>query len=99
MKKPYECKALIQVPHAPTAPLPTPFGDHKINIFETVRNYSFDVNRTEQIFDQLNKDRMIKFPEGHFLPKAEATKGKMYCKYHDSIKHSTKNCVIFRNVI
>ncbi|KAM1851233.1 hypothetical protein ACFX13_015329 [Malus domestica] len=52
---------------------------------------------TDAIFDQLLSAKIIKLRPGHNIPKAEELKGKIYCKYHNSSKHTTNNCVVFRD--
>ncbi|XP_050217498.1 uncharacterized protein LOC126668336 [Mercurialis annua] len=41
----------------------------------------------------------ITLSEGHVIPPPEKMVGKDYYKYHNSWRHSTDNCVNFRNVI
>ncbi|KAM1325744.1 hypothetical protein PS2_046334 [Malus domestica] len=53
----------------------------------------------EAIFDQCLSAKIIKLQPGHNIPKAEELKGRTYCKYHNSTKHATNNCVIFRDDI
>ncbi|KAM2185620.1 hypothetical protein ACFX1Q_030603 [Malus domestica] len=55
--------------------------------------------KVEAIFDQLLSAKIIKLRPGHNIPKAKELKGKTYCKYHNSTKHATNNCVIFRDDI
>ncbi|XP_050211887.1 uncharacterized protein LOC126662044 [Mercurialis annua] len=61
--------------------------------------YSFDLTKADDIFDALLKDGQIALSEGHAIPPSEELVGKDYCKYHNSWRHSTNNCVNFRNVI
>ncbi|OMO78281.1 Retrotransposon gag protein [Corchorus capsularis] len=63
------------------------------------RMYSFDVFKTSDVFDFLFKAEMIKLPPGHKLPHADELRGKEYCKYHDSWRHSTNSCTVFRNIV
>lgn len=63
------------------------------------RVYTFDVSKAEAIFYQLVADKLIKFPQGHSLPKPEELKGKEYCKYYNSWSHTTNNYIVFRNDI
>ena len=41
----------------------------------------------------------IRLDNGHKMPKAEDLKGKEFCKWHSSWRHSTNNYIVFRNVI
>ncbi|KAM2105512.1 hypothetical protein ACFX1R_016007 [Malus domestica] len=61
--------------------------------------YTFDITKADTIFDQLLSAKIIKLRPGHTIPKANEHKGKIYCKYHNSSKHMTNNCVVFRDNI
>ncbi|OMO84092.1 hypothetical protein CCACVL1_11002 [Corchorus capsularis] len=63
------------------------------------RTYSFDVSKTNEVFDFLLKSGIIKLPPEHVLPSSDDVKGREYGKYHDSWRHSTKNCTMFRNIV
>ncbi|XP_050222299.1 uncharacterized protein LOC126672393 [Mercurialis annua] len=63
------------------------------------KEYSFDLTKADDIFDALFKDGQIALSEGHVIPPPKELVGKDYCKYHNSWRHSTNNCVNFRNVI
>ncbi|XP_050211602.1 uncharacterized protein LOC126661779 [Mercurialis annua] len=63
------------------------------------KEYSFDLTKADDIFDALLKDGQIALSEGHVIPPSEELVGKDYCKYHNSWRHNTNNCVNFRNVI
>ncbi|OMO99378.1 reverse transcriptase [Corchorus capsularis] len=54
---------------------------------------------TSDVFDYLYKSGMVKLPPGHNIPYLEIIKGKEYCKYHDSWRHSTNSCTVFRNIV
>ena len=58
-----------------------------------------DAKTRSAIFDQLLLAKIIKLQSRHNIPKAEELKGKTYCKYHDSNKHTINNCVVFRDAI
>ncbi|KAM2346946.1 hypothetical protein ACFXTH_010622 [Malus domestica] len=64
---------------------------------KTSKVYTFDITKVDAIFDQLLSAKIIKLWPGHNIPKAEELKGKIYCKYHNSSKHTTNNCVVFRD--
>ncbi|KAM2973535.1 hypothetical protein FF2_020075 [Malus domestica] len=90
--KPYVCKALTQVDSK----------EVKIRLategtLNPSKVYTFDITKADAIFDQLLSARIIKLRPGHNIPKAEELKGKIYCKYHNSSKHTTNNCVVFRD--
>ena len=61
--------------------------------------YTFEVSKTEEIFDFLVKEKFITFPDNYKVPTKEELKGKEYCKYHDSYNHSTNSCWAFKNVV
>jgi len=63
------------------------------------RHYLFDINQANAIFDWLSANKKVKFKGKHKQMTNEELKGKSYCKCHRVIGHSTKNYVIFRNVI
>ncbi|GKV50945.1 hypothetical protein SLEP1_g57622, partial [Rubroshorea leprosula] len=67
--------------------------------YESGRQYTFDVTKANEIFDYLKKSGHIKLPQGHRLPMVAEIASKDYCKFHNSWKHSTNDCVIFRNVL
>ena len=61
--------------------------------------FSFDVAKTEEIFDFLLKEKFLSLPTDHKIPSREELKGREYCKYHNSFNHPTNNCWGFRNVV
>ncbi|KZV51422.1 hypothetical protein F511_39681 [Dorcoceras hygrometricum] len=61
--------------------------------------YTFDVSKSDEIFDDLMKEKFITFPPDHKAPSREETKGRDYCKYHDSYNHTTKSCCAFKNML
>ncbi|KAM0970324.1 hypothetical protein PS1_018620 [Malus domestica] len=90
--KPYVCKALTQVDSREVKSRSATEGTLKPS-----KVYTFDITKADVIFDQLLSARIIKLRPGHNIPKAEELKGKVYCKYHNSSKHTTNNCVVFRD--
>ena len=50
----------------------------------TQTQYTFDVAKTEEIFDFLLKGKFITFPQDHQLPNKEELRGKVDRKYHNS---------------
>ncbi|KAM2956893.1 hypothetical protein FF2_023966 [Malus domestica] len=90
--KSYVCKALTQVDSKEVKTRSATEGALKPSKF-----YTFDITKADAIFDQLLSARIIKVWPGHNIPKAEELKGKIYCKYHNSSKHTTNNCVVFRD--
>ncbi|KAM2482124.1 hypothetical protein ACFX1W_039930 [Malus domestica] len=88
----YVCKALTQVDSREVKSRSATEGTLKPS-----KVYNFDITKADVIFDQLLSARIIKLRPGHNIPKAEELKGKVYCKYHNSSKHTTNNCVVFRD--
>ena len=93
--KPYICKALTHV--NPKDVKVRPLSEE--SAVKTTKVYTFDITKADAIFDQLLLAKIIKLRPGHNIPKAEELKGRIYCKYHDSSKHTTNNCVVFRDTI
>ncbi|QHN96050.1 uncharacterized protein DS421_18g615050 [Arachis hypogaea] len=63
------------------------------------KKYSFDISKSDQIFDVLLKDKQLILPEGRTLLSVKDLKGKPYCKFHQATSHSTNSCVRFRDLI
>ena len=68
----------------------------KVN--QIAKEYSFDLIKVDEIFDALINGQ-IKLSDGHVISPSEDRIGKEYYKWHNSWRHTTNNCVIFRNVI
>ncbi|KAM1743311.1 hypothetical protein ACFX12_013212 [Malus domestica] len=90
--KPYVCKALTQIDSKEAKTR----SAHE-ETMKTSKVYTFDITKADAIFDQLLSAKIIKLRPRHNIPKAEELKGKIYCKYHNSSKHTTNNCVVFRD--
>lgn len=90
-KRPFVCKALEKTELAARSL-------HN-NSKTPPRTYIFDIRKADLIFDQLLAAKLIKLSVGHVLPSVEQIKGKLFCKFHNSWKHSTNNCVIFRDIV
>ena len=93
--KPYICKALTHINPKDVKALPI----SEENTAKTTKVYTFDITKADAIFDQLLLAKIIRLRPGHNIPKVEELKGRIYCKYHDSSKHTTNNCVVFRDTI
>ncbi|KAK1618857.1 hypothetical protein QYE76_024374 [Lolium multiflorum] len=63
------------------------------------RGFDFDVTKTEQIFDLLLKEKQLTIPEGLKFPTAKELNGKPYCKFHNSLSHTTNDCRVWRQHI
>ncbi|XP_075483579.1 uncharacterized protein LOC142523731 [Primulina tabacum] len=71
----------------------------KKNIPPVQTPYTFDASKTEEIFDNLVKEKFITFPPDHKLPTRDEIKGRDYCKYHNSFNHNTNACWAFKNIL
>ncbi|GKV11596.1 hypothetical protein SLEP1_g22840 [Rubroshorea leprosula] len=90
--KPVFCPDLVRPPHQPETSVRRYVG-------EAGKQYTFDVSKASDIFDHLKKSGLIKLPPGHKIPIAAEIEARDYCKFHNSWKHSTDNCLIFRNIL
>ncbi|KAM1894845.1 hypothetical protein ACFX13_043700 [Malus domestica] len=88
--KTYVCKALTQID---SKEVKTRSATEET--MKTSKVYTFDITKADAIFDQLLSAKIIKLRLRHTIPKAEELKGKIYCKYHNSSKHTTNNYVVF----
>ena len=64
----------------------------KTQIVGTQVQYTFEVAKTEVIFNFLVKEKFITFPKNHRIPNKDEQRGKTYCKYHNSWNHTTNTC-------
>ena len=71
----------------------------KTQVVDTQVPYTFEVAKTEEIFDFLGKEKFITFPKDHQITIKDELRGKTYYKYHNSQNHTTNACWGFRNVI
>ncbi|XP_070672416.1 uncharacterized protein [Malus domestica] len=84
--KSYICKALAQVDSREVKSRSAAEGTLKPS-----KVYIFYITKADAIFDQLLSARITKLRPGHNIPKTEELKGNVYCKYHNSSKHTTNN--------
>jgi hypothetical protein len=63
------------------------------------RQYGFDMNKADQIFDLLLKEKQIKLPAEHVIPTAQELRNRKYCKWHHSWSHHTNECKVFRQQV
>jgi hypothetical protein len=63
------------------------------------KKYSFDMNKTDQIFEFLLREKQIQLSPNHNIPSADELKNKKYCKWHNSNSISTNECKVFRQQI
>ena len=93
-KWPVVCKVLYSATEGANGTLTI-----KKQAFEARKAYTFDLTLVDQIFYALYTKKLIQLDNGHKMTKAEDLKGKEFCKWHNSCRHLTNNCVVFRNVI
>ena len=60
------------------------------------KKYTFDSNMCDQIFNLFLKNNYIIIRYHHVKPSIQ---GRMYCKLHDSFKHSIEDCNMFRQIV
>ncbi|XP_015968526.1 uncharacterized protein LOC107492068 [Arachis duranensis] len=87
---PYVCSLLKKLPSSEKS------NDSKL---KSGKKYSFDISKSDHIFDALFKDKQLVLPEGRTLLSVKDLKGKPYCKFHQATSHSTNSCVRFRDLI
>ncbi|XP_059629555.1 uncharacterized protein LOC132272416 [Cornus florida] len=100
IKKSYICEALVK-------PKLTTGGNATLTSISAIRkeaadtgkSYSFDLSKTDHIFDHLMADKLISLPKGHKISSASDLKGKEYYKYHNSWNHATNDCTVLRGVL
>ncbi|GKU97768.1 hypothetical protein SLEP1_g10860 [Rubroshorea leprosula] len=90
--KPVVCLDLVRPTHQPETSVRHYVG-------KVGKQYTFDVLKASDIFDYLKESGLIKLPPGHKIPTAAEIGARDYCKFHNSWKHSTDNCLIFHNVL
>ncbi|CAN6687240.1 unnamed protein product [Malus baccata var. baccata] len=61
------------------------------------QNYSFDLTKAPEIYEELVRARVILPDSAKKMPKPEELRGKKYCKLHYTFNHSIVNCVQFRD--
>ncbi|XP_073025118.1 uncharacterized protein [Primulina eburnea] len=97
--------ALAEIRSAGSCTIPLlkkkPAEPEKKNSFQLPKDmqYTFDVSKTEEVFDFLVKEKFITFPPDHRMPLTEELKGREYCKYHNSYNHATKSCWALENIL
>jgi hypothetical protein len=57
--------------------------------------YTFDVSKSDLLFDLLHHGGVIRLTEGHVISNADILAKKTYCKWHDSCTHTTNECNFF----
>ncbi|RYR26947.1 hypothetical protein Ahy_B02g061270 [Arachis hypogaea] len=87
---PYVCSLLKNLPTNEKS------NDSKL---KSGKKYSFDISKSNQIFDVLLKDKQLILPEGRTLLSVKDLKENPYCKFHQATIHSTNSCVRFRDLI
>ena len=63
------------------------------------QNYSFDLTKVAEIYEELVRAKVIIPDSAKNLPKPDELRGKKYCKLHYTFNHSITNCVQFRDWI
>ena len=71
----------------------------KAQIVDTQVQYTFEVAKTDEIFDFLVEEKFITFPKDHRIPNKDELRGKAYYKYQNSWNHTTNAGWGLRNFI
>jgi hypothetical protein len=61
--------------------------------------FMFDVSKCDKLFDVLLQNNVIRLKGGHVIPTAEQLAQKKYCKWYDSLSHTTNKCNYFHQQI
>jgi hypothetical protein len=61
----------------------------------STEKYSSDVNKADQIFDFLLREKQIQLSLNHNIPSADELKNKKYYKWHNSNSHNMNECKVF----
>jgi len=61
--------------------------------------YSFDVTKSDEIFDLLVNKGIIVVPKGLKMPPLEQRKKRGFCKFRGYLGHNTSRCVSFRDSV
>ena len=61
--------------------------------------YSFDITKTDKIFDVLLKDKQIALSDDHKIAILEQRRGKRYCKFHNIFGYWTNSCLRFKDMV
>ncbi|KAF7153132.1 hypothetical protein RHSIM_Rhsim01G0164200 [Rhododendron simsii] len=94
-KAPIVCDTLTKAEKPVNMPSSHPNRRNQANF----RQYSFDLSKADQLFDELINQKFLTLSPGHIIPPEKDRKGKDYCKWHNSFRHNTNNCVTFRNCV
>jgi len=61
------------------------------------KTYSFDITKSDEIFDLLVNEGIIVVPKGLKMPPIKQRKKRGFCKFHGYLGHNTSRCVSFRD--
>ena len=61
--------------------------------------YSYDVTKSDEIFDLLVNEGIIVVPKGLEMPPIEQQKRRVFCKFHGYLGHNTSRCFSFRDSV
>lgn len=93
-KNPIVCDTLKEIEKPVNLPSSQPNRKTKKSSY---RQYSFDISKAEELFDELMKQKFLVLGNGRIIPPEYERKGKDYCKWHNTYSHTTNNCITFRN--
>lgn len=90
-KAPIVCDTLTKV----EKPVNMPSSHRNKKNQASYRQYSFDLSKADQLFDKIINQKFLTLSQRHVIPPEKDKKGKDYCKWHNSFRHNTNNCVTF----
>ncbi|CAL5398614.1 unnamed protein product [Camellia sinensis] len=67
----------------------------KRNANTVFRQYSFDLSKARALFDELLASKFLTLSPGYVILKEQHRVEKEYCKWHNTFRNSTNNCVTF----
>ena len=59
---------------------------------------SYDVTKSDKLFDFLLERGQIKLPANHVMLPPDQLKNKKFYKFHNATSHSTNECKILKNI-
>ncbi|XP_059630882.1 uncharacterized protein LOC132273822 [Cornus florida] len=94
IKKPYSCSTLTK-PAETVSSVQPPSSTAKRTLTEADKQYAFDITKADEIFDLMLADKIIGLSKGQKIPLKDELQKRDYCKWHNSYRHSTNNCIVF----
>ena len=64
-----------------------------------LKTYTFDITKSDEIFDLLVADGQVVVPKDLKIPPLEQRKKRDFCKYHNYLGHNTSHCSFFTDLV